>query len=578
MSKIRFLFLTFLFISSLNAITLKDQVFKELFVSTDGINYINSENLDEQYFDKNHKKVFLKLEINKKHLKNELYHLRIVVDSKYISSISVPYEIKQNDFFIKLDKEIDKNIVLKFDFQNTEPFFDLNIYNEFEYKYIIDNEKTLFGMVYGILICAFLYNFVLYFGNKDRAFLYYSLLQIFLFLSLLNAFSYSFLDFIDINESFVIYILINSLYLVLILAILFNMEFLNTKKHTPKIHKFFYFLMAFIVFDYFLALTIKYSFIDALPTYFILLLLLFSALLIFIKAYKPAKFYLLSWVTLFIFIFLAENSFIELNEEYLIHLGIALESLLFSFALGFKIKQVELEKKQNEQILINQSKLASLGEMLANISHQWRQPLTHLSYVIMNIQASYENNKLNKEYLENKVNEATKQIEFMSHTIDDFRNFFKVTKEKEYFSLVACINESLTLLKETFKTLDIKTEFIYDKDLNIFTFKGELSQVFFNLLNNAKDEFIRKNLQDKKIFIKLYLENEKVIIELKDNAGGIKEEIIEKIFEPYFTTKEKGLGIGLYMSKIIIERNIKGQLLVNNVKDGASFKIVLNKA
>ena len=115
----------------------------------------------------------------------------------------------------------------------------------------------------------------------------------------------------------------------------------------------------------------------------------------------------------------------------MLHIGIPLESLLFSFAIGFKMRQTELEKQQNETILINKSKLASMGEMIGNIAHQWRQPLTHLSYIIMNLKAAYENDKLDKKYLEKKTDEANKQIEFMSHTIDDFRNFFKISKQKE---------------------------------------------------------------------------------------------------------------------------------------------------
>ena len=163
----------------------------------------------------------------------------------------------------------------------------------------------------------------------------------------------------------------------------------------------------------------------------------------------------------------------------------------------------------------------------------------------------------------------------MSHTIDDFRNFFKISKQKEEFSLIECINESINLLNESFKSLDIKLNFNYTENFRIRTYKGEFAQVIFNLLNNAKDEFIKQEIKDAKIIINIIKKEENILIEIIDNAGGISEKIIKKIFEPYFTTKEKGLGIGLYMSKVIIEKNIGGKLEVENTINGAKFIIYL---
>ena len=121
----------------------------------------------------------------------------------------------------------------------------------------------------------------------------------------------------------------------------------------------------------------------------------------------------------------------------------------------------------------------------------------------MNLKAAYENDKLDKKYLEKKTDEANKQIEFMSHTIDDFRNFFKISKQKEEFSLIECINESINLLNESFKSLDIKLNFNYTENFRIRTYKGEFAQVIFNLLNNAKDEFIKQEIKDAKIIINI---------------------------------------------------------------------------
>ncbi|WP_083568336.1 sensor histidine kinase [Arcobacter sp. LA11] len=577
--KIKLLIIYILLLLNLNAENLKDNIFTSAFISTDGKTFIDIKDLKElDSFKKKQSNFIFKININKEVLKDETFYLRIDTNIEDFVSSNVPYTFNNNLPLIKIDKNINETIIINFDFKQSIPFFEINTFNEFEYKYIINNEKLLFGISYGIIICAFLYNFVFFLYNREKSFLYYSILQI-SFLSILIVSSKNLLIFNlfeqygNIVESLII-ILIST---ALITSILFNMEFLNTKKYTPKIHKFLWLLLLLHILDFISLLTIGISPIfEYIPSYIIILILLFSAFAVLKKGYKPAIFYIIGWLSLFIFVFLFESSLSDISDIYLLHIGIPLESLLFSFALGFKIKQIEMEKQRNEGILITQSKLASMGEMVGNIAHQWRQPLTHLSYIIMNLKAAQENDKLDKDYLEKKTNEATNQIEFMSHTIEDFRNFFKVSKQKEVFSLVESINESINLLKESFESLNIKLGFSYEDDLKIETYKGELSQVIFNLLNNAKEEFIKREIGQPKLSIKLLEKENNILIQISDNAGGIDEKIIKKIFEPYFTTKDKGLGIGLYMSKMIIEKNIGGKLEVENIEEGALFTIYLN--
>lgn len=576
-SMIKILILSLFFFINLNAQNLKEQILERTFISVDGEKFNKYKLLDKNFFEQEHNDILLKIDVNKEILENNTYYLKIVTTQNSFKNSNYFYEFINETPIIKLDKNIKNDLLINFNFNNQHVFFDLEIFNEFEYKNILREEKLLFGIAYGIILCSFIYNFIFFIYNKEKIFFYYSLLQISLLLVLLLSLkNIHIINLFDNNWNNIEFSFILLFDLSTLLSILFNMEYLNTKKYTPKIHIFLWLLILLDLLDILVLLAINECLIlNYIPPYYMILLLLFFAFYILIKGYKPALFYIIGWFSLFIFVFLSQTSFFNYNENYMLYIGIPLESLLFSFAIGFKIRQIELEKQQSETILINKSKLASMGEMIGNIAHQWRQPLTHLSYIIMNLRAAYENDKLDKTYLQGKTDEANKQIEFMSHTIDDFRNFFKTSKQKEKFSLIECINESINLLNETFKSLNIKLDFNYTEDIKIKTYKGELSQVIFNLLNNAKDEFIKQQIKDAEIKINLIKEEKNILIEIIDNAGGINKKIIGKIFEPYFTTKDKGLGIGLYMSKVIIEKNIGGKLEVRNTIDGVKFLILL---
>ena len=551
----------------------KDSIMNNLFVSSDGKNYKNLKSFTNYSFAKEFKNsLFIKIDIDEEQLKSD-YYLALKVKEDFFLGTNVPFTIKDNKKIIKLHKDIKKDLILHFDFKGNIPNFNINIHNEFEYKYVLSDEKLFFGLVYGIMLCAFLYNFVFFLYNKEKSFLYYSLLQLStLMLLLVVARPTSAFDYFESVEAVLIF-LITTIYVV---SILFNMEFLDTKRNSPLIHNILKFLLVLNFLDLVLMFIIERSFLyDYVPSYVIILALLISAFVVLIKGYKPALFYIAGWVTLFVFIFVSENSFSEYNEVYLLHIGIALEALIFSLALAYKMRQARIEKERNQQIAISQSKLASMGEMLANIAHQWRQPLTHISYVLMNLKTAHEKQKLTDEYFKRKSEEAKAQLTFMSNTIEDFSNFFKVSKEKESFSLEEVVEETLNLLTASLKLNNIEVKIDSKEDIFINSYKGELVQVLFNILNNSKDEFIKKQIKEPKIEIVLRKDRKKVLIEIIDNAEGIKFKDINKVFEPYLTTKEKGLGIGLYISKTIIENSMKGQLLVENIKEGAKFIIKL---
>ena len=244
--------------------------------------------------------------------------------------------------------------------------------------------------------------------------------------------------------------------------------------------------------------------------------------------------------------------------------------------------QVETEVEKNrekDRLLINQNKLASMGEMLGSIAHQWRQPLNNISLLIHFIRDNFQNKSFSKAQLEDVIETTKIQIDYMSRTIDDFRNFYEPNKEKVHFDIKESLVKASKIVRTSFEKNDMLLE-IEGEDVSIISYENELQQVIVNILNNAVDAAIEKRSQkDFSPFVKVLIEksDKNAIIALNNNCGNLENSILDKIFEPYFTTKfeNQGTGIGLYMSKIIIEKNMKGRIEAKNIEEGMSFVITL---
>ncbi|MCG6553298.1 MAG: PAS domain-containing protein [Candidatus Magnetominusculus sp. LBB02] len=244
---------------------------------------------------------------------------------------------------------------------------------------------------------------------------------------------------------------------------------------------------------------------------------------------------------------------------------------------------VETQKRrQHEQLLIQQSKMAAMGEMLGMIAHQWKQPLNALSLSVQDLKDAYYYGELNEHYINNLVDITTGQIMFMSKTISDFRNFFQPSKEKSRFNVKTAIDDLILMFGHLFKAniVDISVRVQLDVEPAVFGYPNEFKQVILNILNNAGDAIVSKRkespLLQGLIEITISAENGKLIVSVTDNGVGIPQHMIEKIFDNYYTTKAaEGTGIGLYMSKTIIETNMGGSLTARNVDGGAEFLIVL---
>lgn len=274
-------------------------------------------------------------------------------------------------------------------------------------------------------------------------------------------------------------------------------------------------------------------------------------------------------------------------EEALQELNVKLEQ---------RVEEETALRLEKERLLMQQSKMAAMGEMIGAIAHQWRQPLNAMGLIIQATQDAYDFGELDREHLSKFVEEGMKQVQFMSKTIDDFRNFFRPDKEATNFDVKMAIAEVLSLLSGQMKSNNISyrltckehnrafedfTEIVPCGEMTMLGFKNELEQVFLSIISNAKDAIIQKQQKKKSykgaISIEVARSDEKIIVTTSDNGGGIPEDITDRIFEPYFTTKEqgKGTGMGLYMAKMIIETNMRGSLTAKNMGEGAEFTITL---
>lgn len=256
-----------------------------------------------------------------------------------------------------------------------------------------------------------------------------------------------------------------------------------------------------------------------------------------------------------------------------IFISILLSNKIYKILKNYKIK---VQENESDLKILNKS----LEDVITNTAHQWRQPLSELSSILMLIKLKYQNKTLDDEFIDRKLSKATKVLEYMSNTIDDFRGLTSTKKEKESFNLNSEINQIVSTFSSTLQQNDkISIDLNINKEIFLNSYLNEYKQVVLNILKNARDILIERKIVNPQIMIEAIEDKNSVSLIIKDNAGGIKVEPINRVFEAYFTTKEKskGTGIGLYMSKIIIQKSIKGKIFVENTNFGAKFTVVVFK-
>ena len=237
---------------------------------------------------------------------------------------------------------------------------------------------------------------------------------------------------------------------------------------------------------------------------------------------------------------------------------------------------VEVEKnRQQQKMMIQQSRHAQMGEILSMIAHQWRHPLNNLSLIIQDAVLQYKLDKLDDEAVSKFNVNSSKQIKQMSNTITGFKDFFKPDKNAVEFLVSQSINQAVEIIEPMLEVNAIKLIIETQADALIIGYPTELGQSIVNILSNAKDALMENEIEDKSIRLLLRAHDDEISIVIRDNAGGIADNIVEKIFDPYFSTKSEqhGTGLGLYITKIIVEEHMKGKLSVYNHDSGAVFSI-----
>jgi signal transduction histidine kinase len=264
-----------------------------------------------------------------------------------------------------------------------------------------------------------------------------------------------------------------------------------------------------------------------------------------------------------------EKSYRELEEKYEV-----MKTL--NQTLEKRIEEEVAKTREKDHILIQHSRLAAMGEMIASIGHQWRQPLNSLSLLIQDVREALEFGEIDDQYIDRFIRESMIQIKQMTRTINDFRKFYTPNQEKSPFSVGESIEDALSIFSSSLKNHGIQVEFEYRGQQIAYGFPNEYSQVVLNILTNARDAFVQGDISNRKLLIKLAETEDCVSAEFIDNAGGIEPALLNKVFDPYFTTRNHGTGLGLYMTKMILE-NMNGSVSLENTGDGARFCLSVPK-
>lgn len=566
---IKLLFYFFLFTSCLNAISLEEANLEVFLLENNNSNKIKNYKTSHKAL-KDYK---IKILINKKTLKDESYYLKISCNVSDISKANTDYEIEFDNIIIKIDKHSKEEINIYF---QSKQIKDINIIaspiHSFEYENLYKYRNLISGLSYGIIFCAFLYSLIIYINTGFISLLYYALLQLFLAsnLGLNHYFSISSVEFL--NKDIISAFLVN---LIMLMLMLFSKEVLVFKNYSSFFKYILTFMIGLNLFDLLFICIFQTSIIyEYMPPYVYIFTLIIFGLISAFQGYRFSIFYTCGWLVIFISLIITEYNLSNFNDFIVFNIGLPLESIILSVALGYKLKNIINEQKKKDELLVQQSKLASMGEMINNIAHQWRQPLSNLSFINMDLKMAIKTDDINNKYLSNIIADSSSQIDFMSKTLDNFKGFYQPHRNKESFYLSHAVKKAIDIINPTLKEEKVSLNFIIKKDKKINSYENEYIQIILNLLSNAKDALVIRHIKDAKINIILNVnKNHENIISISDNAKGIEEKIIEKIFDPYFTTKAKNSGIGLYMSKIIASSHLNAQIKVYNTDIGACFEL-----
>ncbi len=504
-------------------------------------------------------------------------------DGGYFKKEEAPLDnITQRVFLLSLDKGEVADIYLKVQsFDKIKLHFKLvtaKYLSQFSIEY-----NFLQGVFFGVMFIMVLYNLSLYFMLKFKPYLYY-IIYVVSFMSYMASYLGYFHIYTSLS-SIMIYVLLNiSIGLFFMFIIGFLQELFEMRAYVLylsrvlDIFKWFSIFINFIIaYLYFKSFT--YSEV-AVNIFYISLPILYSIIifslfyLYYVYKNRLALFYAIIWSVLgFIgLLYILSNTglvSIKYGFDYLFEAGMLLETLLFSLMLAYRIKEIEKEKEEQKNLLIQQNKLAAIGETVSLIAHQWRQPLSEINGVVLKVDVDFRKESLTEERLNEYLNNIEEVTAYLSKTINDFMHLSSPKRSLESFKLKELFVESQKLMKHS---SHVKFEIKYsltDENRVIKSYKSELIQALLIIFNNSIDAC--KNLKvEPFIKVRIKIDNGYLFIDIEDNGGGIKRDVLSKIYNPYFTTKHasKGTGLGLYILKMLIEESMSGKVEIKNKKLG----------
>lgn len=428
------------------------------------------------------------------------------------------------------------------------------------------------ALCFGILIAVFIYNISLYFYIKSKQYLYYSLAQLsvlFFFINLDSLYIAPFDTIIGLKNLFLFDL---SQLLILTFSLLFLKSFFHTYK-IKSIDSIIQYTLYVPLVDALILLLYGQTLITKfLPIFLVIWFVLSEANRLVEKRDIAFQFVIFGWyVVLFVIAieYIGFIHFIGIIFPYL-HVAFAIESIFLTTAIAYKFKLLEEEKQLQQTLLYQRSRLANMGEMVSMIAHQWRQPLHYISFGLLNLKRELKENEKGIKTAE-KLND---QLIYMSNTIENFRNFYNPTKEKRDFKLSEAVECSTKIVQSSLNLAEIQLNIHIKEDFNLHGNQNELEQVILNLINNAKDAHISHETKEPSIDI--FIKHPNLII--VDNAGGIDKKHLNKIFNPYFSTKENSDGIGLYLVKKIVEEEFDAIINVKSENASTQFRLDFSKS
>ena len=518
-------------------------------------------------------------------------------------------EVKWRSYSSILDTSCKSTLYVRVQTQSSMQV-PIKIYSSQKIASVKQSQILFYGFFYGVLILIIFYNLFLFIVWNDKNYLYY--------LFFISTFVLWRLSIDGLGHQYIwpnVQWLSDKGALVFIgftifSAILFTRSFLHLKEYARRLNLLLIGAQIFSAFVIFGSIFLPYAMVIKVLislVFIIPIILLYAGVKALQNKYRYARFYIAGWT-----VFLGASILFAMNKldiiggyEYIRYfqpIGSLIEVAFFSLALAERINilrqhnmrtlsrlnthlQSEVHEKvsqirEKDELLIQQSRLAGMGEMLENISHQWKQPLHKLSLVIQNYYFKHKlEDGVTQEDVEKFNEQSAELIEYMSATVDDFRNFFNPQKEAEEFLLSASVKKVMDMSAPVIDEQSINIHLNHQHESLIKGYPNEFAQVILNLFSNAKDAFTNNGSKNRDIYITIDEDEKYVILEFLDNGGGIPIDALDKVFDPYFTTKgfKDGSGIGLYMSKMIIEKSMNGQFKVENSHGGAQFTIRLPK-